>query len=158
MHTSVTAVLQLIHSESQLVRCLQLLFCMIITAACLHSSGVYLALRGVHIANNSNINIKSTGLSSDNPNGTGALQCTTDNRRCCSQDPRLGEWYQPNGALVQGTTSTTAFYRTRGANGEVSLNRPSGVESPTGWFCCEVPDATNTNQTLCANIGMFTNN
>ena len=58
---------------------------------------------------------------------------------------------------MQGTTSTIAFYRSRGANGEVSLNQPSGVESPTGRFCCEVPDATNTNQTLCVNIGMFTN-
>ena len=60
---------------------------------------------------------------------------------------------------MQGTTSTTAFYRIRGANGEVSLNRPSGIESPTacGRFCCEVPDATNINQTLCVNIGMLTN-
>ena len=128
---------------------------LIITAACLHkSSGVYMALRGLHITNNSNINIKSIGQSTDNPNG--ALQCITDIFRCCNQDS-LGEWYQPNGALVQGTTSTTAFYRSRGANGEVSLNRPSGVESPTGQFCCEVPDATSTNQTLCVNIGMLTN-
>ena len=123
--------------------------------AYMNSSGVYLALRGVHITNNSNINIRSIGQSSDNPNG--ALQCITDNLRCCSQDPRLGEWYQPNGALVQGTTSTTAFYRSRGANGEVSLNRPSGVESPTGRFCCEVPDGTITNQTLCVNIGKHNN-
>ena len=153
MHTSLAAALHIIQSESQLVRCLQLLFCMIITATCLYSSGVYLALRGVHIANNSNINIKSTGLSSDSPNG--ALQCVTDDFRCCSQDPRLGEWYQPNGALVQVATSTTAFYRTRGANGEVFLNRPGDVESPIGQFCCEVPDATSTNQTLCVNIGML---
>jgi hypothetical protein len=116
---------------------------------CINISGVYLSLRGVYIANNSNINIRNI---SDNPNG--ALQCITDNMRCCRGDPRLGEWYQPNGALVQGTTSTTAFYRTRGDNGEVSLNRPSGVESPTGQFYCEVPDATSTNQTLCVNIGM----
>ena len=56
---------------------------------------------------------------------------------------------------MQGTTSTTAFYRTRGANGEVSLNRPSGVESPIGRFCCEVANTANTNQTLCVNIGML---
>ena len=124
---------------------------MIITAACLRSSGVYLALRGVHITTNSNINVIDIGQTSDNPNG--ALQCVTDNLNCCNGNPRRGEWYQPNGALVQGTTSTTAFYRTRGDNGEVSLNRPSDVESPIGFFCCEVPDATSTNQTLCVNIG-----
>ena len=122
----------------------------------LNSSGVYFALRGVHITNNSNINIRNIGQSSDNPND--ALQCITDNLRCCSGDPRCGEWYQPNGALVQGTTSTTAFYRSRGDNGNVSLNRPSDVESPTGLFCCEVPDAASNNQTLCVNIGMPTNN
>ena len=120
-----------------------------------NSSGVYLALRGVHITNNSNINIRNIGQTSDNPNG--ALQCITDHLSCCNQmnPQRRGEWYLPNGALVQGTTSTTAFYRNRGDNGEVFLSRPSGVESPTGLFCCEVPDATNTNQTLCVNIGML---
>ena len=119
----------------------------------MNSSGVYLALRGVHITNNSSINIRNIGQSSENPNV--ALQCITDHLSCCSQNPQRGEWYQPNRALVQGATSTTTFYRNRGANGEVSLNRPSGVESPTGLFCCEVPDATNTNQTLCVNIGML---
>ena len=54
---------------------------------------------------------------------------------------------------MQGTASTTAFYRSRGANGEVFLSRPSGVETPIGFFCCEVPDATSTIQTLCVNIG-----
>ena len=126
---------------------------MLTAAACVNSLGVYLVLRGVHITNNSNINIRNIGLSSDSANG--ALQCITDNLRCCNRDPQLGEWYLPNGALVQGTASTTAFYRNRGANGEVSLNRPSGVESPTGLFCCEIPDATNTNQTLCVHIGML---
>ena len=148
---------QLIQSDSQPVRCLWSCSCyvLIIIAASLHSSGVYLALRDVHINNNSYINIRNIGQSSDNPNG--AAKCITDNVHCClSQNPQLGEWYQPNGALVQGTTSTTAFYRTRGDNGAVSLNRPSGVESPTGQFCCEVPDATNTNQTLCVYIGKFT--
>ena len=115
--------------------------------------GIYLSLRDLHITNNSNINIRNVGKTLDSPNG--ALQCITDNLRCCSWYPRLGEWYQPNGALVQGTTSTSAFYRTRGDNGEVSLNRSSDIESPTGQFCCEVPDGTNTNQTLCVNIGML---
>ena len=115
-------------------------------------SGVYLALRGVQILNNSNINVRNISQSSDDPNGV--LQCITDRTRCClSQSPRHGEWYLPNGELVQGTTSNLEFYRNRGDNGEVSLNRPSNVESPTGLFCCEVADATGTNQTLCVNIG-----
>ena len=120
---------------------------------CIHySSGVYLALRGVHVANNSDINIRIIGQSSDNPNG--ALQCVTDRSPCCATPPnRRGEWYLPNGTLIQVTASTTAFYRNRGDNGEVYLNLPSDVMSPTGLFCCEVPDATDTDQTLCVNIG-----
>ena len=110
--------------------------------------GVYLALKGVHITNNSNVNTRNIGQSSND-----ALQCITDNSRCCLSQNPSGEWYLPNRTLVQGTTSSTAFYRSRGSNGEVFLNRPSGIESPTGLFCCEVPDATDTNQTLCVNIG-----
>ena len=113
--------------------------------------GVYLALRGVFIANNSQVNIRNIGQSSDSPNG--ALQCITDKIPCCSQNPRHGEWYLPNGALVHGTISTITFYRNRGDNGEVSLNRPSDIMMPSGLLCCEVPDATDTNQTLCVNIG-----
>ena len=113
-------------------------------------------LRGVFIVNDSQININNIGLSSDIPNG--ALQCITDKIPCClSQNPRLGEWYLPNRNLVRGTTPPTVFYRNRGDNGQVSLNRPSDIMSPTGQFCCEVPDATDTNQTLCVYVGELKN-
>ena len=92
-------------------------------------------------------------MSSDDANN--ALQCITDEKPCCfSQNPQHGEWYLPNGMLVQGTTSDTAFFRSRGDNGEVYLNRPNNGSLPqTGRFCCEVPDATGSNQALCAIIG-----
>ena len=109
-------------------------------------------LRNQFIANNSQVNIRSIGTSTDDPNG--ALQCITDRFPCCmSQDPQHGEWYLPNGELVQGTTSTTALYRSRGDNGEVSLNRPSDIMYPIGRYCCEVANAANINQTLCVIIG-----
>ena len=54
-----------------------------------------------------NVNIRIIDKISDNPNG--ALQCISDNHCCCSQNPGLREWYQPDGTLVQGTTSTTAL-------------------------------------------------
>ena len=114
--------------------------------------GIYLTLRNQYIANNSQINIESITESTDISNG--ALQCITDMSPCCQgQDPQRGEWYLPNGELVQGTTTTTAFYRSRGNNGEVFLNRPSMVMSPTGRYCCEVANAANENQTLCVIIG-----
>lgn len=115
-------------------------------------AGVYLALRNRFIDSNSNILITNIGTTSDSPSG--ALQCVTDRNPCCRNvDPRLGEWYFPSGTLVQQGTSITKFYRNRGDDGTVSLNHPFAVLSPTGRFCCVVPDALNTNQTVCINIG-----
>ena len=47
------------------------------------------------------------------------------------------------------------FYRNRGYDGTVNLNRhKTTITSPTGLFCCTVPNAQGKNQMLCANIGM----
>ena len=101
------------------------------------------------ISNNSQLNLRNIGLS---PNSS--LQCIIDRNSCCfSQDPRVGEWYLPSGELVQGTVSTTEFYRNRGDDGSVFLNRPSEITSPTGQFCCKITDTNNMNQTLCVIIG-----
>ena len=109
-------------------------------------------LRNQFIANNSQINIRSIGTSSNIPNT--ALQCITDKNPCCfNPSHRHGEWYQPNRTLVKGGSSTRMFCRNRGDNGEVFLNLPSGVMSPTGQFCCNVPDAMDINQILCVIIG-----
>lgn len=119
----------------------------------LYFSGVYLALRNQFIANNSQVNIVSIGLSSDNPNG--ALQCITDRTDSCCSDgyySQFGEWYLPDGTLVQRGNS--AFFRNGGDNGEVFLNRPSSTTSPTGQFCCKIVDAVNKRQILCVIIGM----
>ena len=46
-----------------------------------------------------------------------------------------------------------AFHRNRDNNGNVNLFRVRNtVIPPTGRFCCEIEDATHTNQTLCVNI------
>ena len=46
-----------------------------------------------------------------------------------------------------------AFHRNRDNDGNVNLFRvKDSVTSPTGRFCCEIEDATGTNQTLCVNI------
>ena len=73
---------------------------------------------------------------------------------------RAGEWYFPDGTTVpiegEGENGATTFYRNRGDDGSVNLNRlNSDVMSPTGLFCCEVPDANDINKTVCINIGGF---
>ena len=46
-----------------------------------------------------------------------------------------------------------AFHRNRDDDGNVNLFRTrDSVTFPAGRFCCEIEDATHTNQTLCINI------
>ena len=82
------------------------------------------------------------------------LQCVTDRKLCCDTTPnRFGEWYFPNGTIPGYATS---YYRLRGDDGTINLNRlTSDVTHPTGQFCCVVPDATDIYQTLCINISKF---
>ena len=62
--------------------------------------------------------------------------------------------YTPDRMMVPGPSTMVNFYRNRGNDdGTVNLNRNSGVMMPTGLFCCEVHNALNVIQTVCANIG-----
>ena len=63
-------------------------------------------------------------------------------------------WYFPNGDIVPAIGGATTFYRNRGDDGTVNLNRLNDdVMMPTGLFCCVIPDATDTNVTVCVNLG-----
>ena len=107
-------------------------------------------------ANNSLIPITEIGETTDLVN-TG-LQCITDRRPCCL-GARVGQWNFPDGTRVpvrgEGANMATAFYRNRGDDGTVNLNRLNNVIMPTGLFCCEVPDVTGVDQTVCADIGSY---
>ena len=104
--------------------------------------------------NNSFIFIIDIGQTNDT--STSGLQCITDRKPCCKSDPnRQGEWFFPDGGLVprHGAINVTTFYRTRGDDGTVNLNRVNDdVLMPTGKFCCVVPDATGISQRTCAII------
>lgn len=66
---------------------------------------------------------------------------------------RVGEWYFPDGEVVPLQGSATSFYRNRGDDGTVNLNRINpNITLPTGLFCCVLPDATDVSQTLCIDI------
>ena len=67
--------------------------------------------------------------------------------------------YTPERTMVPGPGTTVSFYRNRGYDdGTVNLNRPSGVMMPTGLFCCEVPDALDVLQSICATISELETN
>ena len=123
--------------------------------------GVYLSLKSTIYANNSVIFSSMIGESYDGqrrvylspPN---SLQCITDRRHCCKSNARAGEWYFPNASYVPIFADSGTYYRTRGDDGSVHLNRRN--DSETGLFCCVVPDAIDNTQTVCANIGEFLQN
>ena len=104
--------------------------------------------------NNSYVPITGIGTASPPLVPLVPLVCTTDRMPCCKSTTTSGEWNFPNGSRVPIMNTATSFYRNRGDSGEVNLFRlNSDVMAPTGTFCCVVPDATGTNQTVCANIG-----
>jgi hypothetical protein len=115
--------------------------------------GVYLTQGGRPYSKGSSILIGEIGEGDD-----GALLCVTDLIQCCRGDDTpgeggaLGEWFYPSGSLVQVNDSDNDFYRSRGL-GIVRLNRINNATSPTGQFCCVVPDATFANMITCIHIG-----
>lgn len=110
-------------------------------------AGVYLRLNGTRYANDSEILMFEIGREDSQ-----ALQCVTSKRPCCKTS-RTGQWYFPNGIEVSVEGSAQFFYRNRGDDGTVNLNRVGDVLMPTGLFCCVVPDTTGVDQGICANIG-----
>ena len=112
-------------------------------------------LSGTVYVNNSVIPITDIGVEGS----TTPLICNTDRTPCCripfDSSSLMGEWHYPNGSMVQGNEFRHNMYRTRGVNdGTVNLFRRSNdIISPFGSYCCEIPDSSGVNQTLCANLG-----
>ena len=97
---------------------------------------------GANYSNNSRINITDIG-----EDDSSSLTCITSDITCC-QNLILGAWYFPNGSAVRIEDAGDAFYSNRGPS-EVRLHRRYNAMTPTGSFCCEVPDANGITQTAC---------
>ena len=110
--------------------------------------GVYLTLKRIVYANNSIIQNTNIGETDPYSSQNEGLQCVTDRKPCCGT--QIGEWYFPNGTTVLRQHSGASFYRNEGDDGAVNLNRIGSDAS--GLFCCEIPDATDTLQRMCATI------
>ena len=118
---------------------------------------MYLSLNKVVYANNSIIQNTKIGETDPYTSQNEGLQCITDKIPCCETEPNnSGEWYFPNGTTVLAQGSAISFYHNEGDDGTVTLNRiNSDAISPTGLFCCVIPDATDTLQRVCATISKF---
>ena len=112
---------------------------------------MYLRLKGKEHRNNSIISIKEIETADHN----GALQCITDSNDCCKSD-QVGEWIFPDGSTVpiRGSGNKNVIFRNRNDEGSVNLNRcDDEVVTPVGKYCCNVSDASDLFQTICANTG-----
>ena len=118
--------------------------------------GVSLSLKGADIANDGYVNVDDIGVGND----SNALLCHTDKTDCCKSPYMInGNWYFPNGTVVEGLSAikksnkstNDTLARNRGNNGVVRLYR---LGSPTdrGHFYCVVPNAAGNNQTIYVNL------
>ena len=104
--------------------------------------GVYFVLNGQAYGNNSVLSLADVG------EGTNALLCKTNMKKCCGTVPyRFGDFYYPNGVQVPVNGFRHGFYRDR-KDQQIRLNRREGVDSPSGKFLCQIPDENGATQRL----------
>ena len=116
--------------------------CALLNPACDLLLGVYFILKGEPLENNSVIAL------SDIEEGDNALICKTNLTNCCGIVPnRFGQFYYPSGFPVPIKGLEKGFYRNRGDQ-EIRLHRRSGCMSPTGRFCCKIPDSNMVIQNI----------
>ena len=112
---------------------------------------VELIFYGISYPNNSVLSLNDIG----NTSTGSAILCTTNRSPCCSSSDasmRFGEWYYPNGAMVLNNAAGEDFYRGRRDNQTIRLSRRNNAQFPTGSFCCELPDSSDVNHTLCVSL------
>ena len=116
---------------------------------------MYISFNGTDYADKSIIQI--TDIGQTDPHA--GIHCITDRKPCCRNSQfSAGEWLFPNGSNIPTQDSAAVYYRDRGDDGSVILNilsSDTALPLLTGLFCCVVPDATDTTQTVCADISKF---
>ena len=108
---------------------------------------VHLIFQGVSYPNNSVLSLNDIGEFSTGS----AILCTTNRSPCCVGQ---GKWYYPDGSVVPNNAAGEDFYRGRGDDHSIRLSRRNNAQSPTGSFCCELPDNRNVPHRLCVTLGM----
>ena len=116
---------------------------------CAYTDQVQLVFQGTSYPNNSALPLNDIGTIS-----TGStILCSTNRSPCCSINPyQFGGWYYPNGSIVPYNYVGENFYTTRSRYQSIHLNRRNNAQSPTGSFCCELPDSRDITHRLCATL------
>jgi len=101
---------------------------------------------GLVYRNNSEIDITQVG------EATFALSCRTTLAGCC-RFPPVGEWYYPNGNIVNVQREEEDFYRNRDDEGNVYLHRRNAPQLPRGIYRCVIPDQNGV--TVSFHVGLY---
>ena len=105
-----------------------------------------MVFNGVVYENNSEIYITNVG------EGSFALSCRTSLTGCCKSPP-VGEWYYPDGQIVNVRRFEEDYYRNRDEEGNVYLNRRNSPQLPRGIYRCTLPDQNGLMVTL--HVGLY---
>ena len=123
-----------------------------------YSPGVWLSLNSQLVPNNSEVELGDVYETRNTYSHAHTLMCVTLKRPCCRNPPnRFGEWFYPNGSAVSFDGSGNSFYRDRGDDGTVRLHRRgiTSLSAAMGLYCCEIPNMTDVNHTLCVHFSKF---
>ena len=110
-------------------------------------TGVYLSLNGTFLPNGSIIAYTKISTDIGEDTGSRSLVCNTDKIGCCETE---GYWYLANGSVIIEDSQEFSVIRNHGT---VILFRNDTIISLLSTLCCRLPDASNTNQTVCVNSG-----
>ena len=113
---------------------------------------MFLSLNGQTYTNRDSIVITEIGNFNESESGINEpLLCYTDNINCCNGSG-TGNWIFPDGTSVGPESEEGDFYVDRGS-GVVRLNRRRNAISPTGEYCCNVPNSRSQSIRTCVSIG-----
>ncbi len=116
------------------------------------NTGLTVELNGVEYAENDEIDMTLIGTGTREDQS--GLLCRTNLTGCCRswRSGAQGGWHYPDNTLVGVSTTGLDFYRNRGYDGIVRLNRRNGATEPTGSYCCEVGTMADPNARICVTL------
>ena len=78
--------------------------------------------------------------------------CMTQNEQCC-QSQKAGEFYYPDGSIVNVRAARESLYRNRG-DSFIRLNHVESISPspPAGTYKCEIPDINGQTTNIFINI------
>ena len=111
-----------------------LLLCLLCCLVGVYSQTPYVSFMGLNLANHSYVDLSLVGSSDSS-----SVQCITDQQRCCSsaQGIHRGDWYFPNGSVLQFSGDNFNTYESRGPQ-RVSLLRLDANLTGSGIYCCSI--------------------